>query len=604
MLRSSLLRSVCTGILVLLAGCATQSAPKIQPNGSPAPMVAGVANQVNGVAPNRAIAVVFSEPMNPKTINAQTFYIQGVTGAVSYDATSRTATLKPDRSLAPTTQYTAVVTTGASSLAGAPMAQNYTFSFTTRATADTSPIKVMSTTPANGAACVDVNTKISVTFSEGVDPSTINGASFYISGVAGTVTYDAVNIIATFTPSAPLQQNTKYTGTLTTAIADLASIALPAPISFSFTTGPCSGGGGGTGTGNTFVYVSDAAANSSTDRIAGFQIAADGTASAVPGSPFAFHADFLTASPSGNFLFGDFSSGPPPNTGSEYFTYAVAANGSLSTASSTTQVPPDPNGGGAGGPTLISMDRTGATLYGELINGSASTGDQWLAEYGIGSSGSLSLLGSTDAKDAASQISFTPDNRFGFYLTVGPISFPSPTIVSVVRNPDGTLSNSRGLQLTEPTGLDASYQPWSAVVAPNSNYLAVLLQSYVYPNQKGLALYPINSDGTLGTPTPLLPLPSAYSVTWDSTGTYLFSTNGSQIYEIRFDATLKTIALVGTTASPAYPVTFLNGHLFALTRNPSNLYVYNFSNGVLTPAPGLPVPLGFNDQLALAALQH
>ena len=284
MLRSSIFRSIGAGILVLLAGCAGQTALQIQPNALPAPTVTGVANQVDGVAPNRAIGVVFSEAMNPSTINANTFYIQGVAGAVSYDATSRIATLKPNQSLAATTKYTAVVTTGATSLAGAPMAQSYTFSFTTRATVDTSPVVVMSTTPADGATCVDVNTKISVIFSEGVDPSTIDGASFFIGGVSGTVTYDAVNIIAIFTPSAPLQQNTTYNATLTAAIKDLAGNSLRSPVVFSFTTEPCGSGGGGIGAGATYLYVG---ADFNTDTILGYSVnSATASLTAVPGSPF------------------------------------------------------------------------------------------------------------------------------------------------------------------------------------------------------------------------------------------------------------------------------------------------------------------------------
>lgn len=344
MLRFSLPRFVGTGILILLAGCAGQTAPKIQPNAQPAPTVTGVANQVDGVAPNRAIGVVFSEPMNPATINANTFYIQGVAGAVSYDATSRIATLKPNKSLAPTTQYTAVVTTGAMSAAGAPMAQNYTFAFTTRATVDNSPVVVMSTTPSNGATCADVNTKIMATFSEGVDPSTIDGTSFYIGGVTGTVTYDAVNIIAIFTPSAPLQANTTYTGTLTAAIKDLAGNALRSPYVFSFMTGPCGGGGGGVDTGAAYLYVGD---NNSLDAVHGYSVnSATATVAKIAGSPFieggagadslVVNKDFLYASATSNIP----NSNPPfPGNTSTVVEYQADAATGILTQTGTLTLP-------------------------------------------------------------------------------------------------------------------------------------------------------------------------------------------------------------------------------------------------------------------------
>jgi Tol biopolymer transport system component len=78
------------------------------------------------------ITATFSEPMQASTINTNTFTIDnGVTGTVSYDANSTTATFTPTSNLNYDTTYTATITTGAEDLAGNGLLANYTWSFTT-----------------------------------------------------------------------------------------------------------------------------------------------------------------------------------------------------------------------------------------------------------------------------------------------------------------------------------------------------------------------------------------------------------------------------------------------------------------------------------------
>jgi hypothetical protein len=96
---------------------------------------------------------------------------------------------------------------------------------------------------AAGATCVPLNQKIIVTFDEQMASLTVNPSTVFIVGVAGTVTYDVVNLAATFTPSANLAANTKYTIMVTTGVTDMGGVPLGAPYSQTFTTGPCQTGG-------------------------------------------------------------------------------------------------------------------------------------------------------------------------------------------------------------------------------------------------------------------------------------------------------------------------------------------------------------------------
>ena len=80
---------------------------------------------------NKMITATFSEAMDPLTITTASFTVAGVTGTVIYDATSRIATFTPAGNLAAGATYTATITTGARDLAGNPLANAHTWTFTT-----------------------------------------------------------------------------------------------------------------------------------------------------------------------------------------------------------------------------------------------------------------------------------------------------------------------------------------------------------------------------------------------------------------------------------------------------------------------------------------
>jgi methionine-rich copper-binding protein CopC len=204
------------------------------------------ADGATGVAINQRIAATFTEGMNGSSIVAA-FTVTGpgatsVTGTVAYDVASKIATLTPAGNLATHTTYTARLTTGARDLAGNGLASAFAWSFTTGATSDTTSPLVNSTNPANAASGVVINTKITATFNEAMNSSTIAAATFTVAGpgttpVSGNVAYAAVGSTATFTPAGNLALNTSYTATITTAVRDLAGNALAAKKTWTFTTG-------------------------------------------------------------------------------------------------------------------------------------------------------------------------------------------------------------------------------------------------------------------------------------------------------------------------------------------------------------------------------
>jgi len=91
------------------------------------------ANKANSIGVGAAITATFSEPMNGSTINTSTFTLNNnVTGTVSYDANSVTATFTPSSNLDYDTTYTATITTAAEDLAANHMQAAYSWSFTTK----------------------------------------------------------------------------------------------------------------------------------------------------------------------------------------------------------------------------------------------------------------------------------------------------------------------------------------------------------------------------------------------------------------------------------------------------------------------------------------
>ena len=234
-----------TTLLLLLVTSACSDPDKTVGPGLTPPTVVTVApTGASGACTDTIVSAIFSEAMNPATINASTFTVTGpnsasVSGSVTYDATTNTATFTPTSSLAVSTSYTATITTGVRDMFGYALAANDVWTFTTAATACVPPT-VISETPPTATTGVCSSTVETATFSEAMNPATINGSTFTLTGpgttpVLGVVTYAAST--ATFTPSTALALNTLFTATITTGATDLLGNSLANNFVWSFTTG-------------------------------------------------------------------------------------------------------------------------------------------------------------------------------------------------------------------------------------------------------------------------------------------------------------------------------------------------------------------------------
>jgi len=214
------------------------------------------AHNAVGIPVNQAVAAVFNESMDAASVTAAGNFVllSGVTsvpGTVTYigGVGTGTATFTPSANLAPSTLYTAKISTNMKDLAGnllnpsnspiVTIPESYTWQFTT-VNLDTTPPVVTATSPVRNATDVSVNTVISANFSEAMKPSAISTSTVILklgaSTVAGTVTYDAAQFKVTFTPSAPLQNGMTYDMIITTGVQDEVGNAMAANYTWSFTT--------------------------------------------------------------------------------------------------------------------------------------------------------------------------------------------------------------------------------------------------------------------------------------------------------------------------------------------------------------------------------
>ena len=198
------------------------------------------ANAAIGVALNQKVSATFSEAMDSLSTTTSFTLVNttlggtAINGSVSYSGT--TVVFSPTVNLAANTTYTGTITTGAKDVTGNALAGKYVWNFTT--TKDNTAPTVTSTDPLNLAINVAADKKITATFSEVMNLSTINSTTFMLkqgtTAVSGAVIYSGTT--ATFTPSSNLASGTTYTATITTGAKDVAGNAMVNNYVWSFTT--------------------------------------------------------------------------------------------------------------------------------------------------------------------------------------------------------------------------------------------------------------------------------------------------------------------------------------------------------------------------------
>ena len=164
-----------------------------------------------GVGQNTPVTITFSKPLNPNTVNGNTFALfNGATRVgtnVYRSADGRSVTMTA--SLNPATVITAAITTGVTDLAGNQLA-SFSSQFTTASNPVSGSFSVVTQRPGNGASDVATNTPIYLITNRALNASTVSGAMHVSQNgviVPGTVTVSANGQAILFSPFSNLANN-------------------------------------------------------------------------------------------------------------------------------------------------------------------------------------------------------------------------------------------------------------------------------------------------------------------------------------------------------------------------------------------------------------
>jgi 6-phosphogluconolactonase (cycloisomerase 2 family) len=275
------------------------------------------------------------------------------------------------------------------------------------------------------------------------------------------------------------------------------------------------------------------------------------------------------------------------------------SSGALTLANTTSVIAGDPNTGDIAFSPLA-LDHTGASLYvgvGTNINGGVNV-------FAVGSGPNAKQVQYLSGPSLAlSPQAFSPNNQFGY---ASACSARVEGFFGFTRASDGTLKtmnpgNSQAPgNFQGPTGNPGEAFCPQGFAASAKGYLSVVWFPFAYAStgqvgtESYVTTYTINADGTL-TAVANSQVKTASSsankvvANFDPTGSFLAvaGDGGVQTFAINASGTLSAVGSPQSAGANFQNVAWDNSnHVFAA--NSSQLYVFNSSTGVLTPASGSP----------------
>ncbi|MCP4312688.1 MAG: hypothetical protein GY790_15610 [Bacteroidetes bacterium] len=179
------------------------------------------------------ISITFSEAMNQASVLGALTVAPVLANPVYTWESETKLTISAD-DLASATQYTVTVGAAATDLSGNALTE-YVTAFTV-ILKDVIPPTIIETTPANNATDVLITSSIAITFSEGMDKASVEGAITLAPEIANAAYRWNGDTMVTILGD-KLAINTAYTLTIGTAAMDLKANALAAEEVVAFTTG-------------------------------------------------------------------------------------------------------------------------------------------------------------------------------------------------------------------------------------------------------------------------------------------------------------------------------------------------------------------------------
>ncbi len=197
-----------------------------------------------GVPSNAVLTLRFDEAVDAVTIARGISVETGgepVEGSIALSDGNRLATFTPAAPFEAGARYRATVSTAITDLIGHPLANPLGFTFDAGSEPDGTAPFVTAGDPPNSGDPVARDVRVAVTFSETVNPATVNESTFRLTHHAGSSMVEGLVRVApggrsaAFVPRRPLAPGAAYTLELTAGVTDLAGQPLQPYFSFFLT---------------------------------------------------------------------------------------------------------------------------------------------------------------------------------------------------------------------------------------------------------------------------------------------------------------------------------------------------------------------------------
>lgn len=179
------------------------------------------------------IRVEFVAALDPRSVNAQSLFVEQVTGTTSYDPTEGAATFRPEEPFVSGDPYVAVLGADLLSSGGTALGEPVRWQFSC---IDRTPPVVASRLPQGEGASTLVQP--TVRFSEAMDVTSLTVDTVHLAGVDANPVYDAARHEVALVPRRPLYPGRTYTVVVSSKVRDVSGNALGTEVRWSFRTRP------------------------------------------------------------------------------------------------------------------------------------------------------------------------------------------------------------------------------------------------------------------------------------------------------------------------------------------------------------------------------
>ncbi|MBK9500670.1 MAG: Ig-like domain-containing protein [Leptospiraceae bacterium] len=187
---------------------------------------------------NRSITILFSKTVTAYTSQPLLVTLDGIVVEGKTEFINNSLIFTPNSDLVANKKYLVNVS-GVQDTSGNKLKNNYEFNFTTGTLRDVSPIAINAITPIDESSSIDINAKISIEFSEALDPRSLKEENFILKENGAAIGFDlsltSENILQ-LKPKKDLANYTYYNLTVNANVKDTAQLSMGKDFSISFMT--------------------------------------------------------------------------------------------------------------------------------------------------------------------------------------------------------------------------------------------------------------------------------------------------------------------------------------------------------------------------------